>query len=224
MPISVDTFYASVAVEAVRAGANCVNDVSGGTLEPRGRLHMFTTVAGLGVPYILMHMRGDPTTMVGLAQYGTVTPSPDGGGSSGSGTSPPTTTTAREEASAVLAEVSTWLDRGAAEAVRAGVLRWNIVLDPGIGFAKKAVHSFALLAPRASLRALRYPTLYGPSRKSFLGAATGKADPGERVWATAAAVTACVCVGADIVRVHDVGPMVDVVRTADAAFRGPFTG
>ena len=206
VPISVDTFYAAVATAAVAAGANCINDVSGGTLEPAGRSAKFAAVSALCVPYVAMHTRGSPATMASLASYG-------GGGPAA-------------EAAGVLTEVRSWLADAAAEALSSGMLRWNLILDPGLGFAKAPVHSFALLSPaaRSALGDARYPLLYGPSRKGFLGAATGKAAPSERGWATAAAVTASIAAGADIVRVHDVGAMVDVARTADACFRGPFSG
>jgi dihydropteroate synthase len=104
----------------------------------------------------------------------------------------------------------------AAEA--AGVARDAIVLDPGFGFGKEPEHSFASLRMLPSLRALGYPVLSGPSRKSFLGAATGK-GVGERGDATVAAVALSVALGADIVRVHDVGPAVDAVRVADRTVR-----
>ena len=124
------------------------------------------------------------------------------------------------DGSAVVSDVRSVLMQRADAAVRAGVRRWSIILDPGLGFAKQPAHSFALLRPTASLSDLRFPLLYGPSRKGFLGSVTGMAVPSARVWATAAAVTAAVAVGADIVRVHDVEEMRDVVAVADAIYRG----
>ena len=101
-------------------------------------------------------------------------------------------------------------------AVAAGIPADRIVLDPGLGFAKRAEHSFDVLAGLELLAALGRPVLVGPSRKSYLKAAIGEREPADRDWATAAAVTAAVLHGAHIVRVHSVGPMVEVVKTADA--------
>jgi dihydropteroate synthase len=90
-------------------------------------------------------------------------------------------------------------------------------VDPGIGFAKRPEHSYAVLtaADHPAFLALDRPILSGPSRKSFLQAALGERPPSERVWGTAAAVTAAILSGAHIVRVHDVKEMVQVVRVAD---------
>ena len=96
-----------------------------------------------------------------------------------------------------------------------------IIVDPGLGFAKRAEHTFAALAGLDSLARLDRPILSGPSRKSFLNAALGRAAPAERDWGTAAAVTASVLLGAHIVRVHGVREMVDVVRVADRIRRAP---
>ena len=115
----------------------------------------------------------------------------------------------------VVADVMRELDRRMAAAREAGIPSDRIVLDPGIGFAKRAEHSMALLARLPALHALGRPLLVGPSRKSFLQRAIGTRDPGRREWATAAAVTAAVLAGAHIVRVHAVAEMVDVVRVAD---------
>jgi dihydropteroate synthase len=100
---------------------------------------------------------------------------------------------------------------------RAGVAPEAIILDPGIGFAKRAEHSFELLARLDDpvLEALDRPWLIGPSRKSFLREALGDQPAHTRDWGTAAAVTAAVLAGAHIVRVHAVKEMVQVVRVAD---------
>jgi dihydropteroate synthase len=101
-------------------------------------------------------------------------------------------------------------------ATSAGVSRDVIIVDPGLGFAKKAEHSYAALAAIGDIsRQLDRPVVSGPSRKSFLTAAIGDRAPDDREWATAAAVTASVLFGAHIVRVHGVAAMVDVVRIAD---------
>ena len=105
-------------------------------------------------------------------------------------------------------------------AVHAGVRRESIIVDPGLGFAKRAEHSYTVLADLQRLRALDRPILCGPSRKSFLTLATGPRPPAERDWATAGAVAVCVQLGAHIVRVHAVKEMVDVIRVADRIVAG----
>ncbi|KAI5776381.1 Dihydropteroate synthase-like protein [Geopyxis carbonaria] len=189
--ISVDTYRASVARAAVEAGADVVNDVSAGTLDPA----MLATVAELGVPVVLMHTRGTPETMGSLTQYSDIV-----------------TDVARELAERV----------SAAEA--AGVRRWNILLDPGLGFAKTHAQSLELLRRLGELRAAQglqgLPWVVGPSRKGFVGRLTGVETPKERGWGTAGAVAASVAGGADVVRVHDVGEMRGVVEVAVGVWRG----
>lgn len=116
----------------------------------------------------------------------------------------------------VVAEVRDELAARVAVAERAGITRDRIIVDPGLGFAKRAEQSMAALAGLPALAALGVPVLSGPSRKSFLQAALGPRPPGARVWGTAAAVAASIWYGAHIVRVHDVAQMVDVVRVTDA--------
>ncbi len=103
-----------------------------------------------------------------------------------------------------------------AAAEAAGIPRGQIIVDPGLGFAKRAAHSLTVLARLSRVAALGCPVLVGPSRKSFLTAALGDVPPDRRDWGTAAAVTVAVLQGAHIVRVHDVAGTVDVVRVADA--------
>jgi len=116
----------------------------------------------------------------------------------------------------VLAEVSAELRQALERAEAAGVPRAQVVLDPGIGFAKRADESRAVLANLAVLARLGQPLLVGPSRKSFLVDGQAPLPPGERDWGTAAAVTVSVLGGAHIVRVHNVAAMVQVARVADA--------
>jgi dihydropteroate synthase len=119
----------------------------------------------------------------------------------------------------VVDEVLRSLERQAHHALRAGVPHDAIVLDPGIGFAKSAQQNIELLAALPRLTALGFPTLLGTSRKSTLGMLTGK-PAGERVFGTAATVALGVAAGIDIMRVHDVAEMRDVVVVADAIVRG----
>lgn len=135
---------------------------------------MAEVVAASGAPAILMHMRGTPADMASRAVYGDV-----------------------------VAEVERELSEAMARAMSRGVREEQIILDPGLGFAKKAAHSVALIAALPRLRRLGRPILVGPSRKSFIGALTG-AQPGERLPGTLAAVAACVLSGAEMLRVHDV--------------------
>lgn len=144
--------------------------------------------AGHGAALVLMHMRGRSRDMYRLADYGDV-----------------------------VADVGGELAGAVARALDAGVRREAIVLDPGLGFAKRPDDNWRLLArlDAPPLVSLDRPWLVGPSRKSFLAAAAGERPPAERDWATAAAVTAAVLSGAHIVRVHRVAEMVQVVRVAD---------
>ena len=144
-------------------------------------------LAARGVPVVLMHMRGRPTDMYAEAHYDDV-----------------------------VIEVMRQLQRRVERALGFGI-GWNrLILDPGLGFAKRPEHSFAVLAATSRLAVLGRPLLVGPSRKSFLTAATGPLPAVDRDWATAAAVTAAVLGGAHIVRVHRVADLVPVVRVADA--------
>lgn len=144
-------------------------------------------VAERGVPAILMHTRGRPEDMYAHAEYADV-----------------------------VGEVTADLQRAIDRAMHLGVPRERLIVDPGLGFAKRADQSLAALAGLERFAVLGLPILAGPSRKSFLTAATGPLPPGERDWPTAAAVTAAVLAGAHIVRVHSVETMVHVVRVADA--------
>ena len=119
----------------------------------------------------------------------------------------------------VIEEIAAELESMIAAAIRAGVRREAIIIDPGLGFAKRPDHTFETLARLDALATLDRPILSGPSRKSYLKAAVGDVPPGERDWGTAAAVAVSVIHGAHIVRVHDVRAMVDVVRVIDSILR-----
>jgi dihydropteroate synthase len=186
IPISIDTTKASVAQAAVRAGADIVNDVSGGKFDPQ----MLSEVSRLGVPYVLMHMRGTPATMQQMTDYDDVV-------------------------AGVYGELKEQIDR----AVAGGIDRSQIILDPGIGFAKKYYQSIELIRQLDRFQVLELPLLVGVSRKSFIGKILDRAEPTERLWGTAAACCGAIARGADIVRVHDVAEMVDVCRVADVMFR-----
>jgi dihydropteroate synthase len=119
----------------------------------------------------------------------------------------------------VVDEVLAALEEAAKRAVRAGFPAERVILDPGLGFGKLPEHNIALLGALPRLVALGFPTLLGPSRKSTIGKLTGK-PVGERAFGTAAAIAMAVLAGIDIVRVHDVAEMRDVVAVADAVARG----
>ncbi len=142
--------------------------------------------AEAGAAIVLMHTRGRPAEMAALAEYRDVT-----------------------------GEIAAELRQAMARAADAGIGEASVILDPGIGFAKRAAHSYEALAGLGALAALGRPLMSGPSRKSFLTTALGEREPSEREWGTAAAVAASVLLGAHIVRVHGVAEMVDVVRVAD---------
>jgi dihydropteroate synthase len=118
----------------------------------------------------------------------------------------------------VVEEVCDYLRSAAAQALRAGLSREQIVLDPGIGFGKTADHNLEILRQFSRITQLGFPTLLGTSRKSTIGKLTGR-PPEERMFGTAASVALAIQSGVDIVRVHDVAEMVDVVRVADAVTR-----
>ena len=197
VPISIDTVSSRVAIEAVRAGANMINDVSSGFYDT----NMLKTAALAGVPYIVTHRRGP------------------GGASLG----------ARSDFSVyedVVREVRAELQERVVAAEAAGVMRWNIVADPGIGFEKQSHHDIQLLQRFAEAVPCDLPSICGPSRKSFLAAALSPTDDAsdpdfgpqseQRLWGTAAAVSAAVNGGAMAVRVHDVKEMTSVCRVCDA--------
>jgi dihydropteroate synthase len=112
-------------------------------------------------------------------------------------------------------EVKEELHASLERALAAGVARDAVVLDPGLGFAKRPEHSYAALAALPEFASLGRPLLVGPSRKSFLTAAIGERGADDRDFATAASVAAAVMLGAHVVRVHAVAAMVDVVRVVD---------
>ncbi|MDQ6932552.1 MAG: dihydropteroate synthase [Candidatus Eremiobacteraeota bacterium] len=119
----------------------------------------------------------------------------------------------------VVDEVIAFLDHAAARANNAGISQDRIILDPGIGFGKLPDHNLAILSALQRIVQLGFPTLLGSSRKSTIGKVTGR-QPSERTYGTAATVALAVAAGIDIVRVHDVSEMRDVVRMSDAIVRG----
>ncbi|KAH9931457.1 Dihydropteroate synthase [Fomitopsis serialis] len=226
--ISVDTFRSDVAEAAVRAGANCINDVYAfvGPSFPLTEasaehfLEMRRAARELAVPVVLMHSRGEASANKDYSQYAYAADAHGHG--------------------AVLEGVRVELGERAEAAVKGpgGIRRWNVIVDPGIGFSKTVEGNLELLRDASQLTAetwrrpgrnplAEYPQLIGASRKSFLGTILARPDEGgsyegretkasERSWATAAAVSCAVQQRAEIVRVHDVLELGDVLRISSA--------
>lgn len=192
--VSVDTMRAAVAEQSIAAGAHLINDVSGGMADP----DMARVVAESGVPWILMHW---------------VSPDDFASGAGG----------AAHTGSDVVADVIDHLRRRVDAALSAGVRPEQLILDPGLGFAKTAEDNWELLRRTGELAALGYPVLIAASRKRFLGTllddGAGPRPAAGRDHATAAISAMAARDGAWGVRVHDVAPSADAVRAA-AAWRG----
>ncbi|HNX96312.1 MAG TPA: dihydropteroate synthase [Candidatus Aminicenantes bacterium] len=170
--ISVDTTKASLARAAVEeGGANLVNDISALRFDER----MGETVARLGVPVVLMHMKGTPGTMQQAPEY-----------------------------TDVIGEVKDFFAERIESALAAGISREKLILDPGFGFGKRQEDNLALLRRLAEFRVWEFPLLVGLSRKTFLGRITGEERPSGREIETVTAGVLAVLAGADLLRVHDV--------------------
>lgn len=184
MAVSVDTFRSEVAARAIeRFGPLIINDISAGELDPA----MPAVAAKYGVPYIAMHMKGDPKTMQSLTDY------------------------KRD----ITAEVVAYFEARVAALLAAGVAREHLVLDPGFGFAKTTEQNYELLAGLHRLCALGYPVLAGLSRKSMIYRVLG-VTPAQSLAGTVALGWECLRQGAAILRVHDVREAVDTVRIFNA--------
>ena len=190
--VSVDTMHTSTARAALAAGAHIINDVSGLTHEA----DMPALIAETGAPYVLMHRRGDATSMVTEANY-----------------------------TDVLTEVIEELSALRDTFVAAGVKPEQLILDPGLGFAKNAEHNWELLRGLERFNALGHRVLVGTSRKRFLGSlleTDGKpAAPTARDAATVATTALATLNGAWGVRVHDVEANLDAVKVAHAWSAAP---
>jgi dihydropteroate synthase len=189
--VSVDTMRSEVAAAAVRAGASVVNDVSGGLADPQ----ILRVVAYSDATYVAMHWRAHSDHMQDFATY-------DGPGG-------------------VVAAVAAELGRRLEEILAAGVPEERVVLDPGLGFAKKAPHNWELLAHLEALEALGRPLLVGASRKTFLGRLlpepSGEPRPiDRREHAHVALVALLADRGVWGVRVHDVRATRDALAVWEA--------
>ncbi|HKZ70272.1 MAG TPA: dihydropteroate synthase [Anaerolineales bacterium] len=194
IPISIDTYKAEVARQAIEAGATIINDVWGFRMDN----DMARVAAETGVGVVLMHNRSKPKDAVQQAQLG--------GRYVG------------VEYTELLGDIQRELSESVEMALKAGVKEDRIIVDPGIGFGKTVEQNLELVNRLGELKELGCPILVGPSRKSFVGY-TLNLPPDQRLEGTAAAVTLCIDRGADIVRVHDVTQMMRVAKIADAIVR-----
>jgi len=151
---------------------------------------MANVVADTGVAVVIMHIKGTPRDMQQDPVYDDV-----------------------------VGEVMAYLEEGIGIAVKAGVDREKILIDPGIGFGKTLEHNLIILNRLEEFRALGRPILLGPSRKKFIGTVLGVPAPEQRVDGTAAAVALGIERGARVLRVHDVARMAQVARMTDAILR-----
>ncbi len=193
--ISVDTSKANVARKALIAGAQWINDVWGLRADP----DMAGVAAEFNCPVVLMHNRLAPAseavkTNLGRSYLGT-------------------------DYQDLIGDINAELLDTVAIAHEHGISDEMIILDPGIGFGKNVAQNLELIDRLGEVKALGYPLLVGPSRKSFIGY-TLDLPPDERVEGTAAVVALCIDRGADIIRVHDIAEMTRIARMTDAIVRG----
>jgi len=188
VPISIDTTRGAVARAALAAGATIVNDVAAGREDP----DLFAAAAEHEAGLVLMHRLRPPDQDAYSDRYA----------------EPPAYADP-------VAEVAAFLHARIEAAVARGVRRDRIAVDPGLGFGKSVVDNHRLIARGAAILALGRPVLSGSSRKSFIGAVTGRKDPRERLAGSLAAAVLHVLAGARIVRVHDVAAHVDALAVVE---------
>ncbi|MFH1480410.1 MAG: dihydropteroate synthase [Pseudomonadota bacterium] len=186
IPISIDTYKSAVARAALDAGASMINDTSALRADPR----MPETAAKAGVPVVLMHMKGTPSTMQDNPTYDDLIP-----------------------------EILNFLGEAIERAVEMGIKREMILIDPGIGFGKTFDHNLQIIKELSRFHVLDQPVVLGPSRKAFIGHILDK-PPQERETGTLATVVAGVMNGAHVVRVHNIKETLEAVKIVDAIRRG----
>lgn len=196
LPISVDTYRASVAAAALDAGADWVNDVWGLRMDP----DMAPLVAERGCPVVVMHNRSKPKNVAQVERLG--------GRYVGI------------EYDNLIEDIKRELEAQIALGLKAGIQPSQIIIDPGLGFGKTVSQNLQIIRELDAFKALGYPILLGPSRKSFIGY-TLDLPPDERVEGTAVTVALGIEHGADIIRVHDVKQMVRAAKMTDAIVRKP---
>src|SRR5512134_2476603 len=193
--ISIDTYKANVAEESFKAGAHILNDVWALRADPA----LASVAAASRVPVILMHNRSNPASVEVRAQLGNAY--------------------IGSNYESLIEDVKRELLVSVELAIKAGIEESHIILDPGIGFGKTREHNLELINRLDEIRALGFPVLLGPSRKSFIGF-TLDLPADQRVEGTAATVAVGIVRGADIIRVHDVREMARVAKMTDAIVRG----
>lgn len=192
--LSIDTYKAQVAEEAIRAGAQIINDVWG----LRADDGLALVAAKYKTPIILMHNRSNPASVEIREKFGNAY--------------------IGAEYENLIEDVKRELLNSVELARKAGVAESHIVLDPGVGFGKTREHNLELIDRLNEIRELGYPILLGTSRKSFIGF-TLNLPADQRVEGTAATVAVGITRGADIIRVHDVKEMARVAKMTDAIVR-----
>ncbi len=191
--ISIDTTSAAVAAAALDAGADFVNDVSAGSDDPA----MFPLIAKRGCAVVLMHRLHAPHEDVYSDRYQHAPNYLD-----------------------VVRDVSAFLLARAEIAMSAGIARESIAIDPGLGFGKSVSQNYELLARTSEFAALGFPVFVGASRKSFLGAVSGRTDPEQRIIGSVVAAVAAYGGGARLIRAHDVGAHREALLVAHAVMKG----
>ncbi len=177
--LSIDTFHHSVAKTCLNAGADWVNDISGGRHDPE----IFNVIADYECPYVLTHSRGNSMTMDSLAKYNNI-----------------------------VMDVKNELSNQIELAFSAGVKAKQIIIDPGIGFAKNVDQNLSLLRNLEEFVSMNYPVLVGPSRKRFIGFVINESHPNNRIFGTAAVASRCVIAGVNFLRVHDIKEISQVIK------------
>jgi dihydropteroate synthase len=191
-PISADTRHAATAAAAIEAGADIVNDVSGLGL-PDEAPGMMSLLSETGAVYVLTHTKGTPDVMQRAPAYGDL-----------------------------ISEIRAFFEENIRALESGGVSREKLIIDPGIGFGKRASDNLALLANVEKFFSFGLPVLIGASRKGFVGGAVGgsaKDDPAERLEGTLAITALCAAAGVNIVRVHDAAANRRTIDMVEAIMR-----
>ncbi|KAK5780591.1 trifunctional dihydropteroate synthetase/dihydrohydroxymethylpterin pyrophosphokinase/dihydroneopterin aldolase FOL1 PWA37_003231 [Arxiozyma heterogenica] len=221
--LSIDTYRSEVARQAVLAGVDIINDISGGTFDPA----IFEVVAeNPYVAYVLSHIRGDINTMTQLNHY-EETENLNGTEFLYNQIEKNNTQTQ------FIRSIGFEMSQTYRKAVQCGVKRWQIIMDPGLGFAKNGNQNIQLMKDIPLLKNYSFfnedtkeftnfkniPVLVGPSRKKFIGTITKEEDASKRDFATGSVVTSCIGLGCDIVRVHNVADCSKAVKIADSIYK-----
>lgn len=217
--ISIDTYRSEVAEEAIKLGADIINDISAGTFDDK----MYDVIAKYSVPYVVNHTRGSINTMTKFSKYE----------KTDDGENMRIYNERKSHDDIVVTEISKELSKLISKMYSKGIKRWQLILDPGLGFAKNLNENLSVIRNLPFLKKYKQynsetkefisfdylPVLLGPSRKKFIGTITGRETAAERINGTSASITAGIGFGADIVRVHDFKEMKDVCLMGDAIYK-----